>query len=179
MVHAYPDVLRRCERAIKELDVPPPFRVADMISLAQLAQRRPIRLVQLPDDARQTGVLLDLGTSALICVDRHLPALLQRHVIAHQLGHLMLGHRLERTANGHGIAVLDHAVFEVHADGEPARWVRRCHLDHRVEYEAELFATLMLSGLQLGEPPATRVRGPGPVSRAKAAFARGYALAGA
>lgn len=166
-VQAYAESFERCQRLIRELDVPPPYRPEDMVGLAQLVLKRPVRLVELPGGSRLTGLLLDAGSSVLVCVNPRVPGVLSRHVVAHQLGHLLLGHRLEQATNGHRVAAAEHA-----------QGGGRCGLDPHAEYEAELFAMLMLAGRTCHDLPVRRDRKPGPLERAVAAFTRGYALVG-
>lgn len=166
-MRAYAEPFERCQRLIRELDVPPPYWPADMVGLAQLVHKRPIRLVELPGGSRLVGLLLDAESSVLVCVNPHVPGLLSRHLVAHQLGHLLLGHRLERTEHGRRVAAM-----------ERAEWGGRCALDRRAEYEAELFAMLMLVGRASDDLHVRRNRQQGPLGRAVAAFTRGYTLVG-
>lgn len=166
-MQTYAGSVERCQRVIRELDVPPPHRPADMVGLAQLMCKRPVRLVELPAGCRLMGLLLDAESSVLVCVNPRLRGLLLRHVVAHQLGHLLLGHRLGRTAHGHHVVAVEHA-----------QWASRCAIDRRAEHEAELFAMLMLAGAAGNDLRVPGDRRLGPLGRVVTALTRGYALVG-
>lgn len=146
---------RRCQRVIDDLDVPPPYDIDAMIAAAQLHHGRRIGLLRRPGRGGLTGFLLDHGGYVHVCVDPNLQGPLLRHVVAHEIGHLLLGHQLIDTADGY--AGLDAELFDSPGDSGPAVGVLagRDHYDQAVEYEAELFATLMLggSGLPASPPP--------------------------
>lgn len=145
----------RCQRVIDDLDVPPPYGIDAMIAAAQLHHGRRIGLLRRPGRGGLTGFLLDHGGYVHVCVDPNLQGPLLRHVVAHELGHLLLGHRLADTADGY--AGLEAELLDPPGDGDDGAHAvgvlaGREHYDHEVEYEAELFATLMLGG---SGPPAT------------------------
>lgn len=172
LVPADPDALLRCQQLITKL-VPPPYRIDDMIDLAQRVQRRTVRLVQQPVGRCLSAVLLDLDTEVMLLVDPRIAVPQLRHVVAHQLGHLLLEHRGDP----------DGTVCAITENSGRARLRAGTAINRQIEYEADLFATLLLSGRPFDERTVgprhgwiRRARDAG--GRVKAAYLRGYALVG-
>lgn len=117
----------RCLRVIALLDLPPPRTVSEILSAASLLLRREIRLYEFDGPVSLTGFVIDGGTWVSVHVPHLLGGPLRKHVIAHELGHLLLRHPLRAVRDG-----LSHA-----------------DLDSAVEREAELFARLVCGE----EPP--------------------------
>lgn len=120
---------RRCESAIAALDLSPPYAVGDMVRSASLLIRRRIELIEFRGPVGLTALLVDNGRAIGLGVACDLVGLLRRHVVAHELGHLLLGHPLHPISAG----------CHVQLDGDPDGQVSQA------EAEAELFATLLLS----------------------------------
>ncbi len=84
---------RRYARLVRTLVVPPP---ADSESLCQAVAEHldhPIRLLPLPLPVRAPcGLLLSTSRAHYVAYDNTTGALHQRHIVAHELGHLLAGH---------------------------------------------------------------------------------------
>lgn len=155
-VQPTPDMHRRCHAIIDQLQVPPPADVPSMIRAARQLRRRPIDLHHLPHGLGDlTGLLLDNGQRVEIWVVPDAPAAHARHIVAHELGHLLLGHRLRPVASGPpgGVGSVPALLCRMSAredTGTIADAIAGSHPGASTEVEAELFATLLCTA----PPPA-------------------------
>lgn len=143
---------RRCWELIRALDVPVRCREPDMLAAARLYLRRNIKLYEWSSIERLTGAVVDRpGIGVEIWIDRSLSPIHRCHVIAHELGHVLLGHTAESGAGRHLCGIgntaprSDIAALVMPVDSQRSR-LR--------EEEAELFALLLL-GLREPEVPIT------------------------
>lgn len=145
---------RRCRKVIGSLPVPDPFSVHTLC--ARLAERRdrPLRLLALPTPTAPgtpSGLLLSAEREDVILYDARTSPLHQEHIIVHEIGHLVCGHR----------SVAEDVRLERHLDLADPRSVRtvlpRVRYGDEQEREAEMIATLILEA-------AGRVPGPAPLS---------------
>lgn len=131
---------RRCETVIRQLRLPLNFRAEDLLDRAHKLLGRPIELEPLPPGlVGVTGLVVDFRDRAYICVAPDIPAMYARHILAHELGHLVLDHR--RITLPEGYPSVDLCGLRAHRSTAPLPR----HYDHDFEAEAELFATLVLA----------------------------------
>ncbi len=129
---------RRCKRILRHLDLPEPFEIDALCERIGAGRGRPIRLcaIRFPGGG-PAGLLLGTADTDYIFYDAQTTAAHQRHIIAHELGHLLLGS--EHSDAESAIAV----------DGLPGTTLLR-HMFARTRYTqpeewgAEFFATELL-----------------------------------
>ncbi|WP_026189379.1 ImmA/IrrE family metallo-endopeptidase [Salinispora mooreana] len=141
---------RRCRRLINELRIPVPF---DLDKFRQgLAEQRgrslnvtPLPVLAEPGFASGVWVATD-ATDYILYNDRTSP-LHQRHIILHEVGHMIFRHNERRLS--------DHVLLDggfPHLDPQSARHLMgRVHYSEPEEAEAEMAATLLLEAI--GEVP--------------------------
>ncbi|GAB3744336.1 hypothetical protein GCM10027598_78730 [Amycolatopsis oliviviridis] len=84
---------RRCERIASAVRLPDPFDVTELFGEVAATRGRPIELVAL--DARPgapCGVLAATDRADYVFYTRDTSPLHQRHILLHELGHLLCGH---------------------------------------------------------------------------------------
>ena len=136
------ELRRRCRRLLRELDVQPPLDIHDFCErLAQL-RGRPIKLVPYPIWADGPfGVWLKATRTDYIVYQRDTTESHQRHIILHEVGHILADHPSDDDADDL------REVFGL-SDGQLPRvsgGLRyRTAYDRREEHEAETIATIIL-----------------------------------
>lgn len=134
---------RRCETAIRQLRLPLNFRAEDLLDRAHKLIGRPIELEPLPPGLiGVSGLVVDFPDRAHIFLAPHIPRAYSRHILAHEIGHLVLDHR--RIALPAGYPAVDLCGHRARRADE-SESASRGHYDHDFEAEAELFATLLLA----------------------------------
>lgn len=163
----------RCWELIRALDIPVPCREPDMLAATRLHLNRHIFLNEWHFSGGITGLVVD-GPQAATCieiwVDRTLNPFHRRHVIAHELGHVLLGHTAHSSVSKHLCAIENSPPMS--ADSAALDRAHSMHV-HGVEDEAELFALLLLGQRDPEEPtrPLRRRRMSEPaLSRLERAF---------
>ncbi|MFE0460988.1 hypothetical protein ACFW1A_17235, partial [Kitasatospora sp. NPDC058965] len=146
---------RRCRRLADSLALPDP---QDLPALgAVLAERlgRPVEFLPLPAGSfGSCGVLVSTDRAEYIGYPTGTTLLHQRHIVLHEVGHLLCGHR--ETAGPAGSAAL--GTLAPHLSAELVhRVLARDVYDDLQEQEAELFASLLL----LRRPAPPRAGRPG------------------
>jgi hypothetical protein len=129
---------RRCKRILRDLVLPEPFEIDALCERIGADRGRPIRLcaIRFPVEG-PGGLLLGTADTDYIFYDAQTTVAHQRHIIAHELGHLLLGHEHADPALG------------VAADGLPGATLLQ-HMFARTRYTqpeewgAEFFATELL-----------------------------------
>ncbi|HEV2779740.1 MAG TPA: hypothetical protein VGX25_10100 [Actinophytocola sp.] len=166
------ELRRRCRRLLNELDVRPPLDVVELCRRVSDRRGRPIRLVPHPIPVPGPfGVWITTGTADYILYQRETSKAHQGHIVLHELGHILAGHRSD-VANDRLTCVLypdDEAdgLRERYPDLEPdavRRALARTSYDTEHEREAETVATIILewaSVLDRVVPPTS----PGAVAR--------------
>ncbi|WP_167336161.1 ImmA/IrrE family metallo-endopeptidase [Amycolatopsis alba] len=137
---------------IDGLDIPDPFDVQVLCDRLTTRRGRPLRLAgaALPADS-PGGLLVSTESADYIFYDSRLSSLHQLHVIAHEIGHLLLGHRP-------GDDCAESSRIPLPDDFSPTlirHMLGRSHYDDPDEFAAEVFATLILRrvGNRSPEPP--------------------------
>ncbi|GAA2147392.1 hypothetical protein GCM10009760_38290 [Kitasatospora kazusensis] len=158
---------RRCRRIADTLNVPTEFDAAVLADLVSSRLGRPVELVPLPSSTcSPCGVLVTTDRAEYIGYPRDTTPLHQQHIVLHEVGHLLCGHR--------GSTVLSPAVAAALAPSLSSELINRV-LGRSVytevqEQEAEVFASLVLhraadrrpAGRVAGPPPARPAGGFGP-----------------
>lgn len=147
--------VNRCEQLIRTLPIPEPFDVP--IFLSRLADRRGRRIELMPADLPTIplcGMLISTDEADYIFHAVDATPLHTQHIDMHEVGHLLLGHPSDiDVASGlqarPDLAEQD-TVRTLLPSLSPAlirRVLGRTTYSHSDEREAELFASLLLSGV--------------------------------
>ncbi|WP_254552147.1 ImmA/IrrE family metallo-endopeptidase [Kitasatospora sp. MMS16-BH015] len=134
----------------KELALPEPFEPAALTAVLTERLGRPVEFLPLPSGAfGSCGVLVSTDRAEYIGYPADTTPLHQRHIVLHEVGHLLCGHR--------GAAALAPATERTllpHLSGELVRRVLgRDGYTEPQEQEAELFATLVAARSSRGGAP--------------------------
>lgn len=130
---------RRCAARIRDLPIQTPFDI--QIFTAVLAERRgrPIALHPMPLHGEPFGAWFAEPSVDVVFYEQRTTSLHQRHIILHELGHILCGHR---GIDGVTLAAL------LSGDGAATEHSRAaltgCTIDAE-EGEAEMIATLILA----------------------------------
>lgn len=144
---------RQCMQVVRALDIQPPCDTETMVSAAEALAHRDIRVLQRSGLGRLTGFVLDDGHYVDIWVDAQLTDFARRHVVAHQLGHVLLGHTRAMRSNG-ATRVWDGGAAAM----ECVNALLLCdQLGHAAEDAANSFARLLL-----GAPTSEFLNAPAP-----------------
>ncbi|KFZ77447.1 hypothetical protein ED92_36895 [Amycolatopsis sp. MJM2582] len=146
---------RRCERIAGGVRLPEPFDVTTLFGEVAAMRGRPIELVPL--EARTgapCGVLAATDRADYVFYTRDTSPLHQRHILLHELGHLLCGH-----VEGE---VRPEAIAEIVAPSLSVDLVRRVlgrtTYAREQEKEAELVASLLMRRAARTGPENDRLR---------------------
>jgi IrrE N-terminal-like domain len=136
----YRSALRRCRRTAGQLDLPRPFDAAVLLEELAARRGRPIELLAVPARPHTPcGLLVSTLEADYIVYAADTGALHQRHILVHEIAHLLLDHAGSAPL-APATALLPHL--------SPAlvqRVLGRTSYDEPQEREAELLASLILS----------------------------------
>lgn len=128
------------------LTVPQPWRLADFVGQIAARTGTRIQLVPLRGVAAEDlpcGLLLERAEDVVIAYDATISDYHGDHIVLHEIGHLLLGHRDGRPSGA------QHAnIRTLFPSVDPATVVRvlaRSDYDDGAERQAELFASLIMS----------------------------------
>ncbi|SFP71079.1 hypothetical protein SAMN05421810_103164 [Amycolatopsis arida] len=146
------ELRRRCRRLLNELDIRPPLDVVELCRKVGEQRGRPIRLMAHPIPVPGPfGVWIATKTVDYILYQQETSRSHQCHIILHELGHIIAGHRSDQDD--------DALMSELYPDVKPAtlrerypdldtdavrRALRRTSYDTDQEREAETVATIIL-----------------------------------
>lgn len=117
------ELRRRCKRELRELNIQPPLRVEELCRQLGNSRNRPIRLVPHPLPVPGPfGAWIATESTDYILYQQETTKVHQDHIILHEVGHIMAGHR----------------------SGEPGQPLWRTSYDEAREQEAELVASIIL-----------------------------------
>jgi IrrE N-terminal-like domain len=119
----------------------------------ELLQGRPLRLVGVSERNLPCGMWVRTETADLVFYAESTSPAHQRHIIVHELAHILLGHT--------GAELTEQAGAQLFQRVEPstvARMLNRSEYDTRTEREAELLATLVLQNRRHRPPVETDQR---------------------
>ncbi|MFI9383211.1 hypothetical protein [Kutzneria sp. NPDC052558] len=136
------ELRRRCRGLLRELDVQPPLDVHEFCARLAVVRGRPIKLVPYPLWADGPFGLWFKGRNAdFIVYQEHTTKPHQRHIILHEVGHILADHPSDEGA-GELSELLAGPAAEL---PEPPDSLRcRTAYDQREEREAETVATIIL-----------------------------------
>ena len=141
---------QRARRILRTLSAPRPWTRETLLREVSRRRGRPIYIEQVASGltTEAGGLLLELDDGDHLVIGAGLPRWHQDAVIAHELGHILLGHSGELAS-----ADAENGIEEMlpDLDMELVRNVlgRSCHAD-RDEYEAEYLGTLILTEMNTG-----------------------------
>jgi hypothetical protein len=147
------ELRRRCRRLLNELGIRPPLDVLELCRTVGKQRGRPIRLIahRIPVPG-PFGAWIATGQADYIVYQQDTSKAHQRHIILHELGHMLAGHHT--TAEDDSlVTALTPAVpqpgdlRERYPDLEPEsvrQALRRTSYDTDHEREAETVATIIL-----------------------------------
>ncbi|MBF6332432.1 hypothetical protein [Nocardia transvalensis] len=136
------ELRRRCRRLLNELNIRPPLDVAALCQRVGEQRGRPIRLVSHPITVPGPfGAWIATKRADYILYQQETTKAHQDHIILHELGHLLAGHRSDQE-NESLIAQL-YRGSDLPPDAV-RRALRRTSYDTAQEREAETVATIIL-----------------------------------
>lgn len=151
------ELRRRCRRLLNELDIRPPLDVHELCRRVGQRRGRPIRPVAHPIPVPGPfGAWIATDTADYILYQQETSKAHQGHIILHELGHILAGHRSDEDDD----ALLGETLQGQYPDLAPdavRRALRRTSYDTEHEREAETVATIILewaSVLDSVGPPA-------------------------
>jgi sirohydrochlorin ferrochelatase len=126
---------------IAALDVPDPFDLDELLRRVAAKRGRPIELRPLRTSVGAAcGFWVATRSVDYICYEEDTSRLHQEHIVLHELGHIVCGHRQRDDA----VALLARVLLP-NLDPEVVRRVlSRTVYSHPDEEQAELFATVVL-----------------------------------
>ncbi|MBB4674301.1 Zn-dependent peptidase ImmA (M78 family) [Crossiella cryophila] len=126
---------------LNELDIRPPLDVTELCRRVGERRGKPIRLVAHPIPVPGPfGVWIATETADYILYQERTTKSHQNHIILHELGHLLAGHR---SGEGHDDPMLTALYPDIEPDAV-RRALRRTSYDDSQELEAETVATIIL-----------------------------------
>lgn len=138
-------LVQRCAAKIKSLPVPDPFDLEQFRINLEERRRRVLRLIPVQTSPACSGLWIPLPDSDCIFYERDTTRLHQLHIIAHETGHMVFGHRGERLGDGELAGLL----FP-HLDPDMVRSaLARSGYTDCEEQEAETFASLLLDRITI------------------------------
>lgn len=105
---------QRCERLLREVEVPEPFDVHPFAEAISRRRGRPLRLVAKPSPLGPCGMWLALPNTDVVFYETATSRVHREHIIVHELAHLLAAHepseRLDPALLGGLLPDLDAAV---------------------------------------------------------------------
>lgn len=140
------DLRRTCRRLLRDLDIRPPLDVTELCRRVGDRRGRPITLVSHPIPVPGPfGLWIAAKDADYILFQKETSKSHQDHIILHELGHLLAGHRDESDEPLDGLE--PDALATQYPDLAPdavRRALRRTSYDTAQEREAETVATIIL-----------------------------------
>ncbi len=162
------ELRRRCRRLLNELGIRPPLDVTELCRRVELRRGRPLRLVPHPIPVPGPfGMWIGAPAADYIVYQRQTSGAHQRHIVLHELGHMLADHgggRPDRheeellTALRRGTEHLAPGeIPDLDLDPGPVRRaLRRTSYDSAQEREAETVATIILEWASVLDQVAPR-----------------------
>ncbi|MDQ7804291.1 hypothetical protein Q5425_11140 [Amycolatopsis sp. A133] len=169
------ELRRRCRRLLNELGIKPPLDVLELCRSMGEQRGRPIRLIahRIPVPG-PFGAWIATGQADYIVYQQDTSKAHQRHIILHELGHMLAGHGA--TAENHGLTAgltPPRDLREQYPDLEPEpirQALLRTSYDTDHEREAETVATIILEWASVLDRVAPEPSGEGAAQRIEAAL---------
>ncbi|MEV5717437.1 hypothetical protein AB0L41_26400 [Amycolatopsis mediterranei] len=165
------ELRRRCRRLLNELGIRPPLDVFELCRSVGRQRGRPIRLIphRIPVPG-PFGAWIATPQADYIVYQQDTSKPHQRHIILHELGHLLAGHGA--TAENHGLTAPGD-LREQYPDLEPEpirQALLRTSYDTDHEREAETVATIILEWASVLDRVAPKASDAGAAQRIEAAL---------
>lgn len=173
---------RRCERRLQGLTIPRPFDLDVFCAVIATHRGRPLILQPVPglSAGAPCGLWIAVPTADYVCYDPDTSRLHAEHIVLHELGHMLSGHRtgIDGSAvssaggfaggasTGGGIDVGGGALARLVPDVDPRtveRILGRVKYTTAQEQEAEMLASLIRAR---AVPPSGTARPGGALGRA-------------
>jgi hypothetical protein len=136
------ELRRRCRKLLRELDVQPPLDVHEFCARLAAVRGRPIKLIPYPIWADGPfGLWFKGRTTDYIVYQEHTTKPHQRHIILHEVGHILADHPSDEEADDlrDMLSGPGGQLTEI-----PSALRRRTAYDQQEEREAETVATIIL-----------------------------------
>ena len=132
---------RECEAVVAALDIPEPFDLESLCQRVGEQRARPIVLMPTPMVfGNLCGLWLGTAKADYVFYEENTSRLHQKHIVCHEIGHLLRRHSASKTLGSDVARALAAAV----EPGEVQRVLGRDTYNDDQEFEAELIATLIL-----------------------------------
>lgn len=131
---------KRCDAIVRQLNIPTPFDARDFCDMVATQRGRPIVLRPTPMGRAIYGVWLATASTDIILYERETSPVHQRHIIVHELAHILCDHQPTRVAPEEAPALPSTEL-------DPERiqtTMYRAMYSAAEEQEAELLASLIL-----------------------------------
>jgi hypothetical protein len=141
---------QRCERLLREVEVPEPFDVHAFADAISRRRGRPLQLLAKSSPLGPCGMWLALPDTDLVFYETATSQLHREHIIAHELAHLLAAHEPAEPLDPALLASLLPSL-----DASVVRQVlARTTYSAVEEQEAEMIASLVLArGSSIAAPP--------------------------
>ncbi|MFX0580053.1 hypothetical protein [Nocardia nepalensis] len=151
-------IVEQVRAVTSALAIPHPWnRTAFLEHIAALVGK-PIRLMPLPASLTAglpCGLVLDRVEDIMIAYDTHSSGYHADHIVLHEIGHLLLDHADDKSADTRQAAV--GTLFPGIDPNTVVRVLERSDYDATAERQAELFASLVMSASR-AEPRGSLLR---------------------
>jgi hypothetical protein len=156
---------KNCRRELQALGVQPPLDVDELCTLLGNRRGRPLRLVPYPLPVPGPyGAWVATRTADYILYQQQTSKAHQDHIILHEVGHILAGHRGESTNDGSADEGCEnaHGLDDIEKPGPDTvqHVMNRTSYDEAREHEAELIATIILEWAsvldQVAPPPVAQ-----------------------
>jgi len=132
---------RECEALVAGLDIPEPFNLESLCQHLGAQRERPIVLMPTAMAfGNLCGLWLATARADYVFYEENTSRLHQKHIVCHEIGHLLRQHSASRTLGSDVARALTAAV----EFGEVQRVLGRDTYNDNQEFEAELIATLII-----------------------------------
>lgn len=168
---------RECEAVVAALEIPEPFDLESLCRRIGEQRERPILLLPTPMVfGNLCGLWLGTAKADYVFYEENTSRLHQKHIVCHEIGHLLRRHSASRTLGSDIARALTAAV----EPGEVQRVLGRDTYNDDQEFEAELIATLILRRVSrmrsLDTPKALNPSAQSAVARIAHSLSRGGRL---
>lgn len=151
------DVRRRCEARLRELALPDPFDLAELIRMVSAERGRPLHVRGIPGPAtreRPCGLWIATADDDWVFVDQDTSPLHRQHIVLHELAHMLCRHSAADLPENNLISRL----FPDLSPDMVRTVLNRTGYGSVCEREAETLASLILARVRTTAVPALPVK---------------------